>query len=129
MAVQPPDNYENKDKPIVSTALNIGVIIGTILFPLVGLLMGFAYYRKDHSDASRKNLDDLRRNYDRIEYFLLNINATLWHRSASIISDRQNIGLSFVELKRSIPEVISSFADSTPSQPLILTHLPVSKSL
>ena len=53
MAVQPPDNYENKDKPIVSTALNIGVIIGTILFPLVGLLMGFAYYRKDHSDAKK----------------------------------------------------------------------------
>lgn len=53
MAVQPPDNYENKDKPIVSTALNIGVTIGTILFPLVGLLMGFAYYRKDHPDAKK----------------------------------------------------------------------------
>ena len=53
MAVQPPDNYENKDKPIVSTVLNIGVIIGTILFPLVGLLMGFAYYRKDHPDAKK----------------------------------------------------------------------------
>lgn len=55
MAVQPPDNYENKhkDQPIVSTALNIGVIIGTILFPLVGLLMGFAYYRKDHPDAKK----------------------------------------------------------------------------
>jgi len=53
MAVQPPDNYENKDKPIVSTALNIGVIIGTLMFPLVGLLMGFAYYRKDHPDAKK----------------------------------------------------------------------------
>ncbi|MEK7778999.1 MAG: hypothetical protein AAB293_02895 [Pseudomonadota bacterium] len=53
MAIQPPDHFENKDKPIVSTTLNIGVIIGTIIFPLVGLLMGFSYYRKDHPDAKK----------------------------------------------------------------------------
>lgn len=53
MATQPSDNDENKDKPIVSTILNISVIVGTILFPLVGILMGFAFYRKDHPDAKR----------------------------------------------------------------------------
>lgn len=41
MAVEPPDNYEKKDKPIVSTPLNIGVIIGTILFPTRGVVNGF----------------------------------------------------------------------------------------
>jgi len=53
MTTQPSDNNENKDKPIVSMALNIGVIVGTILFPLIGILMGFAFYRKDHPDAQR----------------------------------------------------------------------------
>lgn len=53
MTVRPPDHFGNKDKPVVSTTLNIGVIIGTIIFPLVGLLMGFSYYRKDHPDAKK----------------------------------------------------------------------------
>jgi len=53
MATQPSDNDENKDKPVVSTMLNVAVILGTILFPLVGILMGFAFYRKDHPDAKR----------------------------------------------------------------------------
>ena len=53
MTVRSPNHFENKDKPVVSTTLNIGVIIGTIIFPLVGLLMGFSYYRKDHPDAKK----------------------------------------------------------------------------
>ena len=53
MTVRPPNHFENKDKPVVSTTLNIGVIIGTIIFPLVELLMGFSYYRKDHPDAKK----------------------------------------------------------------------------
>ena len=53
MTVRPPNHFENKDTPVVSTTLNIGVIIGTIIFPLVGLLMGFSYYRKDHPDAKK----------------------------------------------------------------------------
>ena len=53
MTVRPPNHFEYKDIPVVSTTLNIGVIIGTIIFPLVGLLMGFSYYRKDHPDAKK----------------------------------------------------------------------------
>ena len=48
MTVRPPNHFENKDKPVVSTTLNIGVIIGTIIFPLVGLLMGFSYLAFTH---------------------------------------------------------------------------------
>jgi hypothetical protein len=41
------------EKPVVSTGLNIGIIIGTIIFPVIGIAMGYTYFRKDHPDAKK----------------------------------------------------------------------------
>lgn len=38
------------EKPAVSAGLNIVIIVGTIIFPIVGIAMGYTYYRKDHPD-------------------------------------------------------------------------------
>ncbi|SEG09813.1 hypothetical protein [Nitrosomonas ureae] len=38
------------EKPAVSVGLNIAIIVGTIIFPIVGIAMGYAYYRRDHPD-------------------------------------------------------------------------------
>ena len=38
------------EKPAVSTGLNIAIIVGTIIFPIVGIAMGYAYYRRGHPD-------------------------------------------------------------------------------
>ncbi|SOD16728.1 hypothetical protein SAMN06297164_0718 [Nitrosomonas ureae] len=38
------------EKPAVSTGLNIAIIVGTIIFPIVGIAMGYTYYRRDHPD-------------------------------------------------------------------------------
>ncbi len=46
-------NPNNQHKPVVSTALNITIIIATVIFPVVGLLMGLTYLRKDHPDAKK----------------------------------------------------------------------------
>ncbi|GKS69330.1 hypothetical protein W03_13340 [Nitrosomonas sp. PY1] len=46
-------NSNNQHKPVVSTGLNITIMIATVIFPVVGLLMGFAYLRKDHPDAKK----------------------------------------------------------------------------
>ncbi|HBV20290.1 MAG TPA: zinc ribbon domain-containing protein [Nitrosomonas sp.] len=42
-----------QDKPVVSSGLNIGIIIATIIFPIVGIAMGFTYLRKEHPDAKQ----------------------------------------------------------------------------
>lgn len=47
------NNSLDREKPVVSIGLNIAVIVGTIIFPIIGIAMGYTYYRKDHPDAKR----------------------------------------------------------------------------
>ncbi|SFE49717.1 zinc-ribbon domain-containing protein [Nitrosomonas sp. Nm166] len=48
-----PSHVSDSEKPVVSVGLNIAIIIGTIIFPIVGIAMGYTYFRKDHPDAKR----------------------------------------------------------------------------
>ncbi|MBS0423968.1 MAG: hypothetical protein JSR71_05970 [Proteobacteria bacterium] len=42
------------EKPaVVSARINLAIIIGTILFPLIGIAMGFTYFRKDDPAAKK----------------------------------------------------------------------------
>lgn len=41
------------EKPAISTGVNLAIIIGTILFPLIGIAMGFTYFRKDDPVATK----------------------------------------------------------------------------
>ncbi|MDH5480036.1 MAG: hypothetical protein OEX11_04660 [Nitrosomonas sp.] len=41
------------DKPVVSSGLNIFIIIGTLILPIIGVIMGFTYLRKDHPEAKK----------------------------------------------------------------------------
>jgi hypothetical protein len=41
------------EKPMVSMGLNIAIIIGTILFPVIGIAMGYTYYRKVHPGTKK----------------------------------------------------------------------------
>ncbi len=41
------------EKPTVSAGINLAIIIGTILFPLIGIAMGFTYFRKDDPAAKK----------------------------------------------------------------------------
>ena len=41
------------EKPAVSLGLNIAIIFGTIIFPIIGIAMGYTYMRKDHPDAKK----------------------------------------------------------------------------
>jgi hypothetical protein len=41
------------ERPVVSMGLNIAIIMGTILFPVIGVAMGYTYYRKDHPSAKK----------------------------------------------------------------------------
>ena len=43
----------DKEKPVVSMGVNIAIIIGTIIFPVVGVAMGYTYLKKDHPDARK----------------------------------------------------------------------------
>jgi len=38
------------ERPAVSAGLKVVIIVGTIIFPIVGIAMGYTYYRKDHPD-------------------------------------------------------------------------------
>ena len=42
-----------KEKPAVSKGLNITIIVATIFIPLVGIAMGYTYFRKDHPEAKK----------------------------------------------------------------------------
>lgn len=37
----------------VSNGLYIGVMIATVIFPIIGVIMGFTYMRKDHPSAKK----------------------------------------------------------------------------
>lgn len=41
------------EKPVVSSAVNLAVIFGTLIFPIVGIAMGFTYLRKPNIEAQR----------------------------------------------------------------------------
>ena len=48
-----PVHSSDKEKPVVSVGLNIAIIAGTIIFPVVGVAMGYTYFKKDHPDAKK----------------------------------------------------------------------------
>jgi len=37
----------------VSAGVNIGIIIGTIFFPVIGVAMGYTYLKKDHPEERK----------------------------------------------------------------------------
>ena len=41
------------EKSGVSNGLYIGVMIATVIFPIIGVIMGFTYMRKDHPSAKK----------------------------------------------------------------------------
>ncbi|SFP84880.1 zinc-ribbon domain-containing protein [Nitrosomonas cryotolerans] len=40
-------------KPVVSKGLNIAIWMGTLIFPIIGIMMGFTYMRKGHPDEKK----------------------------------------------------------------------------
>ncbi|PXW81724.1 hypothetical protein C8R34_13413 [Nitrosomonas sp. Nm84] len=53
VSAQKPAHAADKEKPAVSMGVNIAIIIGTIIFPVVGVAMGYTYLKKDHPDARK----------------------------------------------------------------------------
>lgn len=47
------DRFPDNKKPEVSLAFNMAIIIATIIFPIIGIAMGYTYIRKDHPDAKK----------------------------------------------------------------------------
>ncbi|PTQ64141.1 hypothetical protein [Nitrosomonas oligotropha] len=47
------ENISDNDKPVVSSGQNIAIIIGTILFPVIGVAMGYTFYKKDNPAAKK----------------------------------------------------------------------------
>lgn len=48
------DLKPNSSKKVgVSNGLYIGIMIATVIFPIIGVIMGFTYMRKDHPSAKR----------------------------------------------------------------------------
>ncbi|MCG7755098.1 MAG: hypothetical protein LZF64_07135 [Nitrosomonas sp.] len=47
------ENASDNEKPVVSGGQNIAIIIGTILFPVIGIAMGYTFYRKDNPAAKK----------------------------------------------------------------------------
>ena len=47
------ENTSNNERPVVSSGQNIAIIIGTILFPVIGIAMGYTFYRKDNPAAKK----------------------------------------------------------------------------
>ena len=47
------DNSLENEKTRVSTGQNIAIIFGTIIFPVIGIAMGYTYYKQDSSNAKK----------------------------------------------------------------------------
>ena len=47
------ENISDNEKPVVSSGQNIAIIIGTILFPVIGVAMGYTFYKKDNPAAKK----------------------------------------------------------------------------
>lgn len=41
----------SNQQPTISTGLNVGILLATIIFPIVGIGMGFTYIRKGHAST------------------------------------------------------------------------------
>ena len=41
------------EKPAVSAIFNLVIIVATLIFPIIGIAMGFTYYRKPGSDEKK----------------------------------------------------------------------------
>ena len=56
------ENISDNKKPVVSSGQNIAIIIGTILFPVIGVAMGYTFYKKDNPAAKKagRNWQDSR---------------------------------------------------------------------
>lgn len=48
-----PKSSKSGDKNAVTNGLYIGVMIATVIFPIIGVIMGFTYMRKDHPTAKK----------------------------------------------------------------------------
>ncbi len=44
---------KSANKAGVSNGLYIGILIATVIFPIIGIIMGFTYMRKDHPSARK----------------------------------------------------------------------------
>ena len=47
------DDSTSSDVKVVSNGFYIGVMIATVIFPIVGIIMGFTYLRKVHPSARK----------------------------------------------------------------------------
>lgn len=47
------ENIADNEKPVISSGQNIAIIIGTILFPVIGVAMGYTFYKKDNPAAKK----------------------------------------------------------------------------
>jgi hypothetical protein len=41
------------DKPVVSRGFNIAIIIATLILPIIGVIVGFTYLRKENPEAQK----------------------------------------------------------------------------
>ena len=46
-------DQQGDEKPVVSSAVNLAIIFGTLIFPIIGIAMGFTYLRKPSIEAQR----------------------------------------------------------------------------
>ncbi len=46
-------SHSESSQPTVSTGLNIGVLLATLIFPIVGIAMGFTYLRKGYTSTTK----------------------------------------------------------------------------
>ena len=46
-------DHSESSQPTISTGLNIGVLLATLIFPIVGIVMGFTYLRKGHASTTK----------------------------------------------------------------------------
>ena len=48
------ENISDNEKPVVSSGQNIAIIIGTILFPVIGVAMGYPRSRNCYQRIARQ---------------------------------------------------------------------------
>ncbi len=48
-----PAKTPDSEKPRVPIGSNIAIIVATLVFPIIGIVMGFTFYRKDHPDQKK----------------------------------------------------------------------------
>ena len=48
-----PAGSKSSDVKVVSNGFYIGIMIATVIFPIIGVIMGFTYLRKEHPSARK----------------------------------------------------------------------------